>query len=98
MNYVHSIETRINDITQKKLNMTNTIAELNTQINDIGDNDSPAVKKLEARKIELENFEKKLDIELQKLQAQLQAATTEEQSADQMLQDNISKSFSYKVA
>lgn len=97
-NYLHSIETQINDITQKKLNMTNTIADLNTQISDIGDTDSPAVKKLEARKAELEKFEKQMDVQLQKLQTQLQAASTEQQSADQMLQSSIEKSFSYKAA
>ena len=64
---------------------------------EVGNPDSPAVKKLEARKVELENFEKKLDVEIQKIQTQLQAANTEIQSADQMLQQNIQRSFSYKA-
>ena len=96
-NYIHTLETQLNDRTSLKLQATNDITKLNSQISDIGNPDSPAVKKLEARKVELENFEKKIDVEIQKIQTQLQAANTEIQSADQMLQQNIQRSFSYKA-
>lgn len=96
--YMHSLQTRLNDKTAEKLRYSDTIAEYTSQINDIGDADSPAVKKLQARKAEIENYEKKIDIEIQKLQTQLQAANTEIQSADQMLQNEIQRSFQYKVA
>ncbi len=96
-NYVNQLETRINDITTQKLNLTDTITQLASQISDIGNTDSPAVKKLEARKVELENFEKQLDLRMQKYQTQLQAANTELQSADQMLEQNLQRSFSYKA-
>ncbi len=96
--YMHNLERRLNDKTTEKLKYTDQIAEYTTQINDISDSDSPAVKKLQAKKAELEKYEKRIDIEIQKMQTQLQAANTEIQSADQMLQQGIQRSFSYKVA
>ena len=57
--YSHSIERRLNAKTAEKLRYTDTIAEYTSQINDIGDPDSPAVKKLEARKAEIEKYERK---------------------------------------
>lgn len=94
-NYINSLEVKIKDITEQKLDLTDTITQLTTQISDIGDNDSPAVKKLKARQAELENLDKQLEMRMQKFQAQLQAANTELQSADQALQQGISRSFSY---
>ncbi len=94
-NYINNLERRLNDITAQKLNLTDTITQLNSQISDIGNTDSPAVKKLEARKVELENLDKQLDVRMQKIQTQLQAANTELQSADESLQQNIQRSFSY---
>lgn len=97
-NYIHNLQTQLNDRTSMKLQATDQIAKLNSQMSDLGDNDSPAVKKLEARKVEIEQLEKKLDVEMQKIQTQLQAANTELQSADQMLEQNLQRSFSYKAA
>lgn len=94
-NRIHGLESRMTDITTQKLNLTDTISKMSSQISDIGDPDSPAVKKLEARKLELENLDRQLDVQMQKLQTQLQAAQTERQSADGMLQNNIRQSFSY---
>ena len=96
--YIHSIQTKINDKTEEKLRLTNTISDYTMKINDIGDSESPAVKKLQKLKAEIEAYEKKIDIEIQKLQTQLQAANTEIQSADQMLQGEIQRSFTYKAA
>lgn len=93
--YVHCLQVRQTNITEKKLGLTDTITQLSSRISDIGDADSPAVEKLKARQIELENLEKKFDIKLQKIQTQLQAANTELQSADQALQASIKSSFSY---
>ena len=78
------------------MSLLDTISQMSTQISDIGNSDSPAVKQLEARKIELENLDKQLDIKMQKIQTQLQAATTELQSADQSLQQNVQKAFTYQ--
>lgn len=96
VSYINNIEVRLKDITEEKLGLTDTIAEFSSQISDIGDPDHPAVKKLKARQVELENLDKKLDIKMQKLQTQLQAANTELQSADQALQSSIQKSFTYR--
>ncbi len=96
-NYIHQLETKITDITAQKLDLTNSISQMDSEISDIGDNDSPSVKKMKARKTELENLDKELDVQMQKYQTQLQAANTELQSADQMLQQNVQKSFTYNI-
>ncbi|MBQ9244950.1 hypothetical protein IJ182_01640 [bacterium] len=95
--YTNHLQSKLNDITSQKLDLLDTISELSTQISDIGNTNSPAVKQLQARKIELENLDKQLDVKMQKIQTQLQAANTELQSADQMLQQNIQKSFTYNI-
>ncbi len=94
-NYINILERKLNDITTQQMNLLDTITQLNSQISDIGNTDSPAVKKLEARKVELENLDKQLNVRMQKIQTQLQSANTELQSADQALQQNIQRSFSY---
>ena len=96
--YIHSIQSKVTDKTEEKLKLTNTITDYTMKINDIGNSDSPAVKKLQKLKAEIEAYEKKIDIEIQKLQTQLQAANTEMQSADQVLQNNIQRSFTYRAA
>ena len=93
--YVHNLQVKLNDITTEKLNLTDSISKLTSDISDIGDTDSPAVKQLEARKEKLENIDKQLDMRMKKIQTQLDAANTELQSADQMLQQTIQQSFSY---
>ena len=95
--YIHNLESKINDITEQKLSMSHRIAALNSEINDIADSDSPAVKQLRSERARIEALEKKLDIEIQKYQTQLQAANAEIQSADQALQEGIKTSFSYNV-
>ncbi len=95
--YVNKLQSRLDDITTQKLNLTDTITQLTSQISDIGNTDSPAVKQLQARKAELENLDSQLELRMKKIQTQLQAAQTEQQSADQMLQQNIQKSFSYNA-
>lgn len=95
--YVNHLEAKLNDITTQKLSLLDTISQLSTEISDISNTDSPAVKQLEARKLELENLDKQLEIKMQKVQTQLQAANTELQSADDMVNNNLQKSFSYKI-
>ncbi len=95
--YVNHLNVKLNDITSQKLNLLETISKISTEISDIGNTDSPAVKQLEARKAELENMDKQLEIRMQKIQTQLQAANTELQSADQMLQQGIKSSFTYNA-
>ena len=96
-NYTNKLQVKLNDITSQKLNLTDTITQLVSQISDIGNSDSPAVKQLEARRVELENLDRQLDIRMQKIQTQLQAANTELQATDQAVQSGIQKSFSYSA-
>ncbi len=97
-NYLNSIQSRINELTSYQMSIAEEISRTTSSINRIGDNDSPDVKQLEAQKEELEAIDKKCSMELQKLQSQYQAAQTELQSADQLLQQTIQDSFSYKLA
>ena len=96
-NYTNKLQVKLNDITSQKLNLTDTITQLVSQISDIGNSDSPAVKQLEARRVELENLDRQLDMRMQKIQTQLQAANTELQATDQAVQSGIQKSFSYSA-
>ena len=95
INYTNKLQVKLNDITTQKLNLTDTISQLVSEISDIGNSDSPAVKQLEARRVELENLDRQLDMRMQKIQTQLQAANTELQSTDQALQNGIKSTFSY---
>ena len=95
--YVNNLQSQLNDITAQKLSLTEDITKVISSINDLANPDSPAVKKLEARKVELEHLDKKLDIEMQKIQTKLQAATTEMQSGQQALQQNVQRSFTYNL-
>lgn len=95
--YVNNLQIKIKNITEQKLDLTETITQLTSQISDIGDNDSPSVKKLKARQAELENLDKELDLRMQKYQTQLQAANTELQSATQATQQGVKNSFTYNV-
>lgn len=95
INYTNKLQVKLNDITTQKLNLTDTISQLVSEISDIGNSDSPAVKQLEARRVELENLDRQLDMRMQKIQTQLQAANTELQSTDQAVQNGIKSTFSY---
>lgn len=97
VNYTNKLQVKLNDITSQKLNLTDTISQLTSEISDIGNTDSPAVKQLEARRVELEQLDRRLDMRMQKIQTQLQAANTELQSADQALQSGIQSTFSYSM-
>ena len=95
INYTNKLQVKLNDITTQKLNLTDTISQLVSEISDIGNSDSPAVKQLESRRVELENLDRQLDMRMQKIQTQLQAANTELQSTDQAVQNGIKSTFSY---
>ena len=94
MDYVNKTEMKLTDLTRQKLNMADDITRLTSQISDIGNNESPAVKKLEARLAELKMFDAKLDVEKQKMETKLQAAQTEMQSLSQSLDNSIKSTFS----
>ena len=94
-NYINTLQIQLDDITSEQIALSNTVSQLQSQISEINDNDSAAVKQLFARKTELEALDKQLSQRLEKIKHQLQAANTEKQSADQMLQLNIQRSFTY---
>ena len=96
-NYVNNLQTKINDITTEKLEMSETIAQYTSDISDLGgDKNSPSVQKLMKLKADLEVLEKKLDAKLAKYNAQLQAAQTELQAANNALQQSTQRDFSPK--
>ena len=93
-NYLNSIQSRINELTSYQMSIAEEISRTTSSIkkNDV----YASLEK--AQKEELEAIDKKCSMELQKLQSQYQAAQTELQSADQLLQQTIQDSFSYKLA
>ncbi len=74
---VNILQSKISDISQQRLDLTETITQFTTQISDIGNNDSETVKKLKARMAELENLDKQLEMRMKKFQTQLEAASAE---------------------
>ncbi len=74
---VNILQSKISDISQQRLDLTETITQFTTQISDIGNNDSETVKKLKARMAELENLDKQLEMRMKKFQTQLEAANAE---------------------
>ena len=65
------LEYKINLINETKLNLTNSMNELVNVGSDL-DPSNPMVKQLQARKEKLHQLEKKLDMQLQLYQTQLQ--------------------------
>ena len=65
------LEYKINLINETKLNLTNSMTELVNVGSDL-DPSNPMVKQLQARKEKLHQLEKKLDMQLQLYQTQLQ--------------------------
>lgn len=92
-NYINTLQSKLTALTEEKLKLTDYIASTTTSIKDL-DSNSDEVKQIQAMKARLEARDKEMDYEIQKMQTQLQAAQTELQSSDQMLQQEIGKSFS----
>ena len=92
--YRHDLEYKIQFITQTKMNLTNNMLEL-VQVGSYLDPDSPEVRMLEQRKKRLELIEKKLDAEIERFKTMLNAVTTEIQSAEKMVEQNVKSSFTY---
>ena len=94
LNQVNKLQCSLTDMTREKLTLANDITKLTSQISDIGNSESPAVKKLEARLAELKQFESKMDLEIQDQQTRLQASQTQLESVKQSLGGAIQSSFS----
>lgn len=91
--YKSDLEHKIQLITQTKLNLSSSMTDLIHAGSDL-DPDSPEVRMLEQRRARLELVEKKLDAEIERYKIQLNAVSTEIQSAEKIVESNI-KSFSY---
>lgn len=90
--YRHDLEYKIQLINTAR---TNLLASINESMANGADMepDSPEVKIMEQRKQRLMLMDKKLEMELQQYQTQLQMITAEEKSVDQSLQQNIERSY-----
>ncbi len=93
---VNQLQMKIKNITEQRMDLTETITQFTTQISDIADNDSPTVKKLKARMAELENLDKQLEMRMKKFQTQLDAANTELKATTESRQQLVQSSFSPK--
>ena len=97
-NYINTLKAQLNDVMELQTGIMTEVSQLMSDINDIGENDSPAVKQLKARQTELEALDRQLQARLKKIQAMLDAAQTEIQSADQMLSRDIQTTCRYGLA
>ncbi len=88
------LEYRMQLIADAKMNLGRTVADL-LQVGTDLEPDSPVVKKLEQRKERLHLLEKKLDMQMEQYRQRLKAIDVAAQSAEQMMQKNVQKAFSY---
>lgn len=88
------LEYKIQLIADAKMNLSRTVTDLMNVGTDL-ELDSPVVKKLEQRKERLYLLEKKLDMQLSQYKLRLKAIEAEEQSCEQMIQNNLQRSFRY---
>ena len=95
--YINSLERQLLNVTGMQADLSREISRMTTAISDLDDAESASVKNLKARLNELEALDKQLQARMQKIRVMLQAANTEKQSADGMLQQSIQQSFSYSV-
>ena len=93
----HDMEFKMQEITQKKLRISGNLCEVAEHVTDasIQGKDSPEMKKLEERKIQLEAIEKKLDAQMAQYNNKLSAIQTEMESAKKIVESNSQSSFTY---
>ncbi|MFM7389427.1 MAG: hypothetical protein ACKO34_02235 [Vampirovibrionales bacterium] len=80
-------------ITQAKLNMQNTVGTLFTLSSNLEPN-SPYMQALNARLMYFQQVEKAMDLQLQRIQTQLQAMQTMQEGLRKVLTENIKATFS----
>ena len=88
------LEYKVQLITQAKMGLMSSQNDLLAMGNDL-DPESPSAKMLQQRQNKLKIMEQKLDMQMQQFQARLKALDTEEQSARQMQDKAIERSFTY---
>lgn len=88
----NDLEYKIQIINTSRTNLMNTINA--TMVNGADmDPDSPEVRLMEQRKQRLMLIDKKLEMQLQQYQTQLQMINAEEQAISKNLQQNIERSY-----
>ncbi|MBP3820220.1 hypothetical protein J6G99_01080 [bacterium] len=92
-----SFQGRMLDITKAKSLAAKSTEEL-TQVGTQYEADSLILKKLEERKYKLHLLEQKLDLEKEELETRIAAIDTELKSVEEMINQSIEESFSYKAA
>ncbi len=92
----HDLEYQTQLITDTKMKLARSASEL-MQVGTDLDPESPALREIEHRRENLHRMEKKLDMQLEANKSRIQAISTEMQSVQQMLQQNIQSSFSYGI-
>ena len=94
-NYINSLEVQLDDIMTEQMDLSQVVYNLESEMSALKGTGSKAVKQLEVRRDELKALESELQLRSQKIQKQLEAAKARQQSADNTLQENIQRSFSY---
>jgi len=92
-----SAEWNLTLITQAKSKAQDSVNDL-MQVGTDYETDSLVAKRLQARRYQLKVYEEKLDQQKAALETQLKEITSELQSCEEMINQNIQSSFSYKVA
>lgn len=92
--YRHDLEYKIQLINTARTNLMGSINETMANGADM-EPESPEVKMMEQRKQRLMLIDKKLEMELQQYQAQLQMINAEENGLNQSLQQNIERSYKH---
>ena len=90
----NDLEHKIMLISEAKLDMSKSITDLMECGTDL-DPDSPIIKNMKARRDKLQEVEKKLDLQMTLYQNKLKAVETEIQSAQNVVDKGIQRSFSY---
>ena len=93
LNNVNELQYSLTTLTREKLKISKEITDLTSGANEIGNHESPSMKKLEAKMHELKHLEAKMDSEIQQRQTQLQAAQTQLDSVKQSMGNAIKSSF-----
>lgn len=88
------LEFKLQTLTQSKMQLSSQSFELVTIGNDL-DPESAEVKHLEMRREKLNLMEKKIDMEIARVQNMLKMVETEMQSSQKIVDNNIKRSFSY---
>jgi uncharacterized protein (DUF3084 family) len=89
----HDLEYKIQLINTARLNLMNEMNSMTANGADL-DPESPEVKILEQRRQRLMLIDKKLEMEQQQYQTQLQMVQAEDQTVSRGLQQNIERAYS----